>query len=75
MNEQPDLTIEQVAKIVQVNRKTVEKWIREGDLDAYEIGNDRKRIRPDKLEEFREKRRVNPRKRTKKSEGDLALAG
>lgn len=72
MDEQSDYTIDQVAKIVQVNRKTVEKWIREGDLDAYDIGGDRKRIRPDKLEEFREKRRVNPRQKQKKDEEDLA---
>lgn len=80
MDEQQDLTIDQVAKIVQVNRKTVERWIRDGELDAYEVGNDRKRIKPAKLEEFKEKRRVraqqkSERRRVTKDEVDLALAG
>lgn len=76
MEQQQDYTVEQVAAIVQVNRRSVENWIRNGELDAYEFGG-RYRIRPEALDEFRAKRKVQPRPRRRKqgNKGDLALAG
>jgi excisionase family DNA binding protein len=72
MDEQ-DLTIDQVARITQVNRKTVVKWINNGLLEAYDIGGNHKRVKPAKLEEFRQKRGVSNSK--KETRDKLPLAG
>lgn len=72
MEEQQDYTIDQVARITQVHRKTVEKWIREGDLKAYIAQGGRYRIRPDALDQFRENRKVTPKRKEKE---ELPLAG
>ena len=62
MEQQKDLTIDQVASIVQVNRRTVEKWIQGGLLKAYEV-NGRYRITPEALEAFKANRQVQPKQR------------
>ena len=77
-----DYTIDQVAEMIQVHRKTVEEWIHTGKLDAYQLEEGgRYRIRPSALEQFRASRlvkprqaRPRPRRKTtkKKNEGDLA---
>ena len=65
-----DYTIDQVAEIVQVHRKTVEDWINSGELEAYQLKR-RKRVTPEALRKFRANRQVKPQEK----EGGLALAG
>jgi len=45
------LTIKQVADRLNVGRPTVEKWIKEGDLESPELGGCR-RVLPTDLERF-----------------------
>ena len=47
----PLLTPTSVAKICQVSRKTVYRWIKGGDLSALRLGN-QWRIRPQDFEDF-----------------------
>ncbi len=47
----PLLTPTNVAKICQVSRKTVYRWIKGGDLSALRLGN-QWRIRPQDFEDF-----------------------
>lgn len=63
-----DYTIDQVAEIIQVHRKTVEDWINSGELEAYQLKR-RKRVTAAALNRFREKRQVIPQQEDK---GDLA---
>lgn len=78
--EEQDLTINQVAEIVQVHRKTVEDWVLSGKLAAYQLTEGgRYRIRPKDLETFRAQRQVKPRAtkprtRTKKRGEELSVA-
>lgn len=68
-----DYTINQVADIIQVNRKTVEAWIQSGELEAYQIrSGGRYRITPAALDKFRANRQVQPKR--EKSEDTLAPA-
>jgi excisionase family DNA binding protein len=55
------LTVEQVAKEVQVHVETVRVWIRRGELIAINIGNEY-RITRDDLNDFLERRKTDKRK-------------
>ncbi len=61
-DEIQELTVEQVAKELQVNPRSVYKWIQAGELPAMDLGSGGKhsyRIsRPD-LEDFKRSRRTN----------------
>lgn len=72
--ENKDYTIDQVAAILQVHRKTVERLINTGKMDAYLIGNV-KRITPESLDRYKQE---HPARRSKKrghDEDTLPLAG
>ena len=47
-----DMTIRQVADMLQTHPQTVQRWIREGRLDAYRVGDRILRITPEALEAF-----------------------
>lgn len=46
------LTVRQVADILQVHPQTVQRWIREGRLDAYRVGDRLLRVTVDAVETF-----------------------
>lgn len=55
------LTRHEVAKIVHVYPRTVDRWIKEGKLKAFKLGDNKMspvRIRKDDLEEFLQSRRI-----------------
>jgi excisionase family DNA binding protein len=54
------LSIKQVARQVNVDEKTVRRWIKAGELPAIELGG-RYRIKPSELQAFLEKHRKQPR--------------
>jgi len=56
------LTVEQVAKQMQVHVETVRVWIRRGELVAINIGNEY-RIARDDLKAFIDKRKTDKRKK------------
>ncbi len=59
--ELKELTVEQVAKELQVHKKRVYEWIHEGELSALDLGSSRKhnyRISRSDLEEFKRRRRI-----------------
>lgn len=66
-----DYTIDQVAEIIQVHRKTVEDWILSGELEAYSLKR-RKRVTAAALERFREQRKVVPQEQTNREDKPLA---
>lgn len=47
-----DMTIRQVADLLQVHPQTVQRWISEGRLDAYRVGDRILRVTPEALEAF-----------------------
>jgi len=51
-----DMTIRQVADMLQVHPQSVQRWIREGRLDAYRVGDRMLRITPEALEAFLKER-------------------
>lgn len=56
-----ELTVEQVAKELQVHKKRVYEWIREGELPVLDLGSSKKhnyRISRSDLEEFKRSRRI-----------------
>ena len=61
--QEEELTVDQVAKELQVHSKRVYKWIQAGELIATDLGTEARhnyRIsRPD-LAEFKRKRRTTP---------------
>ncbi len=61
-DEEKLLTVAQVAERLQVNAETVRVWIRTGELDAVDIGNEY-RISPDDLKDFLERRKTGKKKR------------
>ena len=61
VNLEPDLTKEEVAKILKVTPRTVHNYILRGDLKAYRLAGGL-RIRPADLEAFRDSLVVQPRK-------------
>ena len=69
---QQDYTIDQVAEIIQVHRKTVEAWIQSGELEAYYLsrGKQRYRVTPAALDKFRAGRPVKPRPEESQKQGD-----
>ena len=54
MNEKI-LTVKQVAQQLQVDTKTVRKWIRDGELTAIDIGGEY-RVRQSALDDFLKRR-------------------
>jgi excisionase family DNA binding protein len=61
MEEPKELTVEQVAKEMQVNKKRVYIWIQAGELPAIDIGRGSKhnyRISRIDLDEFKRRRRT-----------------
>ncbi len=56
------LTVAQVAERLQVNAETVRVWIRKGELDAVDIGNEY-RISPEDLRDFIQRRKTGKRKK------------
>lgn len=51
-------TAQQVAEILQVNKRSVTRWIKAAELGASRLGN-RYRISEEDLRKFLEKRRTN----------------
>jgi excisionase family DNA binding protein len=62
MSDEQLLTVEQVAKQVQVHVETVRVWIRRGELIAINIGNEY-RISRDDLHDFLQRRKTDKRKK------------
>lgn len=60
-NEEEFLTVAQVADKLQVHVETVRIWIRSGELDAIDIGNEY-RIETNDLNDFIQKRKLSRRK-------------
>lgn len=48
----PDMSVRQVANLLQVHPQTVQRWIREGRLDAYRVGDRLLRVTVDAVETF-----------------------
>lgn len=65
-----DYTIDDIARILQIHRKTAERLVTSGKLRAYKVGRIH-RITPESLETFRKENRVRPQE---KGKGDLLLA-
>ena len=51
-----DMTVRQVADLLQVHTESVHRWIREGRLNAYRIGDRILRVTPEALETFLQER-------------------
>ena len=62
MSDEQLLTVEQVAKQVQVHVETVRVWIRRGELVAINIGNEYRISRAD-LNDFLERRKTDKHKK------------
>ena len=62
MSDEQLLTVEQVAKQMQVHVETVRVWIRRGELIAINIGNEYRIARSD-LYDFLERRKTDKRKK------------
>lgn len=62
MNDDKMLTVQQVADRIQVNPETVRNWIRNGELDALDIGGEY-RIAPSDLEDFIQRRKTGRRRK------------
>ncbi len=62
MSDEQLLTVEQVAKQMQVHVETVRVWIRRGELIAINIGNEYRITRSD-LDDFLERRKTDKRKK------------
>lgn len=65
-NEERFLTVAQVADKLQVHVETVRVWIRSGELDAVDIGNEY-RIETTDLDDFLQKRKLSRRKSKEKN--------
>ncbi len=52
------LTLREVAERLKVSRRTVYRWIKDGDLNAYKFANEY-RITESDLKDFLEARRVS----------------
>ncbi len=52
-------SLEEVAERLGISERTVRRWIKAGDLPAYQPGREY-RIRSTDLEEFLEQRKVRP---------------
>lgn len=52
MNDQDLLTVRQVADLLQVDRRTVQRWIESGMLPAYRVGPVLLRVSARALEAF-----------------------
>ena len=61
MNDEQLLTVEQVAKQMQVHVETVRVWIRRGELVAINIGNEYRITHAD-LNDFLQRRKTDRRK-------------
>jgi excisionase family DNA binding protein len=64
-DELKELTVEQVAKELQVNPRSVYKWIQAGELGAIDLGSGGKhsyRISRSDLEDFKRRRRTDHRR-------------
>ena len=53
------LTLREVAEKLKVSRRTVYRWIKDGDLNAYKFANEY-RITERDLKDFLERRRTRP---------------
>ena len=62
MSDNQLLTVEQVAKEMQVHVETVRVWIRRGELLAIDIGNEYRITRAD-LDDFFQRRKTDKRKK------------
>lgn len=58
MSDKKSYRIDELAESWDVSRKTVERLIRNGDLDAFKVG-DTWRIKQEKIEDFEKKKRGN----------------
>lgn len=62
-DEAPLLTLDQVAKRLQVHPRTVQLWLREGELVGIKLGSGRTsqwRVAPGDLTAFIESRKMRP---------------
>lgn len=59
MSEKKSYRIDEVAKEFDVSSRTVERWIKSGELDAIKIGHTR-RIMSTTLDEIKKKERQFP---------------
>lgn len=64
-----DYTIDDIARILQIHRKTAERLVTSGALEGYKIGRVH-RVTHEALDKFRAENKVKP-KREPKSEEDL----
>jgi excisionase family DNA binding protein len=64
------LTVEEVAKRMRVNEKTVRSWIASGELLAFPIGKRGYRISETDLHNFVEARKQRLRKQTSDDKGN-----
>jgi excisionase family DNA binding protein len=53
------LTLPELAERLQVSRRTVYRWIKDGSLNAYQFGREY-RITESDLKDFLERRRTSP---------------
>lgn len=70
-----DLEVFEVARVCRVDEETVRRWIRAGDLEAYNVGSDanpRYRVTPRALEAFRAARAARPRSRDSRTSPRVA---
>jgi excisionase family DNA binding protein len=54
------MTLPEVAEQLKMSRRTVYRWVKDGDLAAYKFANEY-RITESDLKEFLERRRTQPR--------------
>jgi len=53
------LTLPELAERLQVSRRTVYRWIKDGSLNAYQLGREY-RITESDLKDFLQRRRTRP---------------
>lgn len=61
MSDDKMLTVQQVADQIQVNPEMVRNWIRNGELDALDMGGEYRISRAD-LDDFIQRRKTSRRK-------------
>lgn len=62
MIEERIFTVDQVAELLSYHRKTVIKWITDGELVASKLGRREYRIRKSDLDDFMRRKQIKPKK-------------
>lgn len=68
-----DYTIDDIARILQIHRKTAERLVTSGDLEGYKIGRVH-RVTRNALDKFREEHKVKPKRELKDKKDLLTVA-